>query len=167
MTELARIGEVTGSTRKAEDVTGEVIDTRARIRAQEQSLARVEVLFGQARSIRDIVAVEGQLSQRQADLDSLKGQLAWLEDQSSLSTITVYLEQAPEPRAATAADDTAFVAGLRNGWHALVAVGGGLAAVAGALLPFTVVALLLGVPVLLLLRRWLVRHPWRRPVAEA
>jgi len=167
LTDLAELGEVTASTRKAEDVTGEVIDTRARIRAQEQSLARVEVLFGRAQDIRDIVAIEAQLSRRQAELDSLTGQLAWLEDQTSLSTITVYLERAPEDRAAVAADDSAFVAGLKHGWHALTALGGGLATVAGALLPFAVVALVLGVPVAVLLRRWLARRPLRRPATEA
>ena len=160
MTDLAALGEVTASTRKAQDVTGEVIDTRARIRAQEQSLARVEVLFSQAEDIRDIVAIEAQLSRRQAELDSLKGQLAYLEDQATYSTITVYLEPAPEKTAPVAtADDNAFVAGLKNGWHALSVVGSGLAALTGALLPFAVVALLLGVPLLVLGRRWLARRP--------
>ena len=169
MTDLADLGKVTASTRKAQDVTGEVIDTRARIRAQEQSLARVEVLFSRAEDIRDIVAIEAQLSRRQAELDSLTGQLAYLEDQAALSTITVYLEQAPDdPAPAVAApDDNAFVGGLKGGWHALSALGAGLATIAGALLPFAVVALLVGVPVAILLRRWLTRHPLRRPAAEA
>ena len=169
MADLAKLGEVTASTRKAQDVTGEVIDTRARIRAQEQSLARVEVLFARAQSIRDIVAVEAQLSRRQAELDSLKGQLAWLEDQTSLSTITVYLEptpEDPEPAVKEKDDDTAFVSGLKSGWEALTDVGAGLATVAGALLPFALVGLLLGVPAALVARRWLVRHPLRRPTAE-
>jgi hypothetical protein len=169
MADLAKLGKVTASTRKAQDVTGEVIDTRARIRAQEQSLARVEVLFARAQSIRDIVAIEAQLSRRQAELDSLKGQLAWLEDQTSLSTITVYLEptpEKPEPTATKKDDDTAFVSGLRSGWDALTDVGAGLATVAGALLPFALVGLLLGVPAALVARRWLVRHPLRRPTAE-
>ena len=168
MTDLAELGKVTASTRKAQDVTGEVIDTRARIRAQEQSLARVEVLFSRAQDIRDIVAIEAQLSRRQAELDSLKGQLAYLEDQTTLSTIAVYLEQAPDKATpAEEQDDSAFVGGLKAGWHALGEIGAGLATVAGALLPFAVVALLLGVPASVAARRWLARHPMRRPTAEA
>lgn len=170
MLDLAELGKVTGSTRKAEDVTGEVIDTRARIRAQEQSLERVEVLFSRAQSIRDIVAVEAQLSRRQAELDSLKGQLAWLEDQTSLSTITVYLELAPDEPAPTPEkqdDDNAFVAGVKAGWDALSDLGAGLATVIGAVLPFALVVLLLGVPAALVVRRWLAAHPLRRPAAEA
>ncbi|WP_432476733.1 DUF4349 domain-containing protein [Nocardioides sp. GXQ0305] len=164
MTDLAELGEVTASTRKAEDVTGEVIDTRARIRAQEQSLARVEVLFSRAEDIRDIVVIEAQLSRRQAELDSLKGQLAWLEDQTTYSTITVYLEPTPaQAAAAPQDDDIAFVGGLKSGWHALSALGAGLATVGGALLPFAVVGVLLGVPVVVLVRRWFARHPLRRP----
>ncbi len=170
MTDLGKLGDVVASTRKAQDVTGEVIDTRARIRAQEQSLARVEVLFARAQSIRDVVAVEAQLSRRQADLDSLKGQLAWLEDQTSLSTITVYLEPTPDepkPVVRERDDDNAFVGGLKDGWDALSAVGSGLATFTGALLPFALVGLLLGVPASLVARRWLAAHPVRRPAAEA
>ena len=171
MLDLAELGKVTASTRKAEDVTGQVIDTQARIRAQEQSLQRVEVLFAQAQNIRDIVAIEAQLSRRQADLDSLKGQLAYLKDQTTLSTITVYLEQAPDqPKPATKAekdDDNAFVSGLKSGWDALSGLGGGLATVSGALLPFAIVALVLGVPASVIGRRVLARHPVRRPETGA
>ena len=171
MLDLAELGKVTASTRKAEDVTGQVIDTQARIRAQEQSLQRVEVLFAQAQNIRDIVAIEAQLSRRQADLDSLKGQLAYLKDQTTLSTITVYLEQAPdEPKPVEKKekdDDNAFVSGLKSGWDALSGLGGGLATVSGALLPFAIVALVLGVPASVIGRRVLARHPVRRPETGA
>ena len=170
MIEIGKLGEVTASTRKAEDVTGAIIDTQARIRAQEQSLQRVEVLFARAQNIRDIVAIEAQLSRRQAELDSLKGQLAYLEDQVSLSTLTVYLEPTPEKPAPTVKpkdDDVAFVSGLKDGWSALGELGAGLATVSGALLPFAFVALVVGVPASVVLRRWVARHPVRRPAAEA
>jgi hypothetical protein len=168
--QIGRLGEVTASTSKAQDVTGEIIDTQARIRAQEQSLQRVEVLFSRAQNIRDIVAIEAQLSRRQAELDSLKGQLAYLEDQAAMSTLTVYLEPTPDKPAGTTKpkdDDVAFVGGLKDGWDALGALGAGLATVAGALLPFAFVAILVGVPASVVLRRWLARHPVRRPTAEA
>jgi hypothetical protein len=170
MLEIGKLGKVTASTRKAEDVTGAIIDTQARIRAQEQSLQRVEVLFARAQNIRDIVAIEAQLSRRQAELDSLTGQLAYLEDQASLSTLTVYLEPTPEkpaPAVKPQDDDVAFVSGLKDGWSALGELGAGLATVSGALLPFAFVALLVGVPASLVLRRWVARHPIRRPAAEA
>jgi hypothetical protein len=170
MIDVGKLGKVTGSTRKAEDVTGQIIDTQARIRAQEQSLQRVEVLFTRAQNIRDIVAIESQLSRRQAELDSLKGQLAYLEDQAAMSTLTVYLEPTPEPPKPAKTqqdDDVAFIGGLKDGWDALGTLGSGLATVAGALLPFAVVGLLVGVPGAVAARRWLARHPLRRPATEA
>ena len=169
--EIGKLGKVTASTRTAQDVTGELIDTQARIRAQEQSLQRVEVLFARAQNIRDIVAIEAQLSRRQAELDSLKGQLAYLQDQAAMSTLTVYLEPTPEKPTTTTKpkqdDDVAFVGGLKDGWDALSALGAGLATVSGALLPFVFVAILVGVPASVVLRRYTARHPIRRPAAEA
>ena len=162
MTGIGELGEVTQSTRKAEDVTGQVIDTRARVRAQEQSLERIEVLFGRAEDIADIVSIEAQLSRRQADLDSLKGQLAYLQDQTTLSTITVYLEQT-RAGPAPVQDRVAFVDGLSGGWHALAGVGSVLATTTGALLPFALLLGLLGVPAIIVARRLRTRPRPDRP----
>ncbi len=149
---LEQIGDLESSTRSSEDVSTQVIDVVARIRAQEQSLARVEVLFGRATSIRDVVAIEAQLTRRQAALDSLKSQQAYLADQTSLSTITVHLERTrAEEEPAT--DDAGFLPGLADGWKALGTVLTGLATVAGTVLPFAALLVLLGTPAWLLLRR--------------
>lgn len=153
---LEEVGRLLSSTRSSVDVGGEVIDVEARIRAQEQSLTRVEVLFAQATSIRDVVAVEAQLTRRQAALDSLKQRQAYLADQTSLATITVHLQRTPDPAAEPEpedADEAGFLPGLDRGWGALTAAGTALATLAGALLPFAVVLALLGVPGWVLLRR--------------
>lgn len=150
---LEEVGELDSSTRASEDVTTEVIDVEARIRAQEQSLARVEVLFARATSIRDVVAIEAQLTRRQAALDSLKQQQAFLADQTALSTITVHLQQSGP--GLTEPDDgpAGFLAGLADGWHALGVVVTGTATAVGAVLPFAGLVLLLGTPAWLALRR--------------
>lgn len=153
---LEEVGRLLSSTRTSQDVSGEVIDVAARIRAQEQSLARVEVLFARASSIRDVVAVEAQLTRRQAALDSLKQRQAYLADQTSLATITVHLQRTPDPEAEPEAEEdeeAGFLPGLDRGWGALTAAGTALATVTGALLPFAVVLALLGVPGWVLLRR--------------
>ena len=159
---LEKVGTLESSTRKSEDVTTKVIDTAARIRAQEESLRRVEVLLARATSIRDIVAIESQLTRRQADLDSLKSQQAFLADQTSLSTIAVHIERAKTPGEKNEkpdTDDTGFLSGLEDGWNALTAFGGGLATVVGAVLPFAIVLTLLGVPTWVLVRRFARRRP--------
>lgn len=153
---LEQVATLRSSTSGSDDVTTEVIDTGARVRAQEASLRRVELLLSDARDLQDVIAIESQLTRRQADLDSLKSQQAWLRDQTSLSTITVDISTAPaddEP-----ADRPAgFLTGLRGGLDALGAATVGVATALGALLPFAVVLALVGTPVWLVVRRR--RHP--------
>jgi hypothetical protein len=142
-----------GST--AEDVTTQVLDVDVRVRVQRRSIERIELLLDRAESIGDIVSIEAQLSQRQADLASLEQQQAYLADQTSLSTITVSLERTPANAApADEKDDEAgFLTGLDAGWDALKTFGVGLATFLGAVLPWTLVLLVLGVPGWTVLRR--------------
>jgi hypothetical protein len=152
MTALENVGDLRGSDRSSEDVSTQVIDTAVRVRAQEASLRRVEELLARARGLRDIIWIESQLTTRQAELDSLKQQQAWLADQTRDSTIVVDISRTPEEEAQEE-DAEGFLAGFSGGMEALGAVALGLATVAGALLPFAVVLLLLGLPVWLVVRR--------------
>ena len=157
MTELGEVADLRSAKRTSEDVTTEVIDIGVRVRAQEKSLERIELLLARAQNLRDIIAIESQLSRRQADLDSLKAQQAFLADQTSLSTITVFLEQT-EKAVPVEQDEAGFLAGLERGWEALGRAATVLATGLGAVLPFMVVLLLLGVPAWLLLRSLLRRR---------
>ncbi len=158
MLDLEDLGQLETSSRNSEDVTTEVIDTEVRIRAQEKSLERVEVLLARAQSIRDIVAIETQLTRRQAALDSLKSQQAYLADQTSMSTITVHLQTKAEKKERAEKDETGFLAGLASGWHGLKSFTNGLATMLGALLPFAIVGLVLGVPLWFATRRFLAQR---------
>ncbi|WP_426242024.1 DUF4349 domain-containing protein [Nocardioides sp. LHG3406-4] len=167
MADLMKAGTFKSSSQTSEDVTTEVIDTEVRIRAQERSLRRIEVLLDSAGSLRDVVSVEAELTRRQADLDSLKQQRAYLADQTSMSTITVHIERAGAEKPRKDDDEPAgFVAGLKGGWSALSTFGRGLATVAGALLPWLAVLALLGGPLLLAVRRYAARRA-PRPTAES
>lgn len=158
--ELESVAELESSDKSSDDVSTEVIDTEVRIRAQERSLRRIEALLARAQSIRDIVSIESELTRRQAELDSLKSQQAYLADQTSMSTITVHLEQKGEATPKPEDDDaTGFLSGFEGGWTALVAFGTVLATVAGALLPWLVVLAVLGTPVWLVGRRLVRRRP--------
>jgi hypothetical protein len=153
MTALEKVGDLRGSDRKSEDVSAQVIDTDVRVRAQEASLRRVEQLLARAQSLKDIIWIESQLTSRQAELDSLEGQQAWLADQTRDSTIVVDISRTPEDPPREEKADAGFLAGLDGGMAALGAVAVGVATVVGALLPFLVVLALLGVPAWLLVRR--------------
>ena len=160
--ELEGVAELESSDKSSENVSSQVIDTAVRVRAQERSLRRIEVLLARSQTVADIVNIESELTRRQAELDSLKSQQAYLADQTAMSTITVHLEQKasepkPEPKPET--KDAGFLAGLAGGWGALLAVGTVLATITGALLPWLVVFGVLGAPVWLVSRRLVRRRP--------
>ncbi len=154
MSALEDVDGVVASNRGSEDVTTQVIDNDVRVRAQEASLKRVELLLAEATSLKNLIWIESQLTTRQAELDSLKSQQSWLTDQTSLSTITVDISHTPA-KAVEKKDETpaGFLAGLSGGMKALGQAFVAVATILGALLPFAIVALVLGVPIWLVLRR--------------
>ncbi len=155
MEALARMDTLVSTSTSSEDVTTQLIDVEARIKVQRASVDRVRQLLARAASIRDIMAIESEVARRQADLDSLAQQRAYLEDQTSMSTVKVNVERTPDAKATGPAkdDDDGFLAGLSAGWSGLETTVVAVATVVGALLPFAGVALLVGVPVWLLVRR--------------
>lgn len=149
--ELEGIGTLVESSTTSEDVTQQVVDTDARVESQRASIDRLRLLLSRAEKLGDVISIESELSRREADLDSLLQQQAYLADQTSLSTITVTIERSGTGRSTS--DDAGFLAGLGAGWDALTGFALGLATVAGALLPWTPVIALVGVPLWLLARR--------------
>ena len=156
--------ELEAANTSTDDVTTKLIDTQTRVEVQRRSIARITTLFDRAQSIRDIMAIEAQLSRRQADLDSLERQAAYLHGQTTLSTIVVSIDEIPAKKAAPKKeDDTGFLAGLSAGWGGLKTFAVALATVLGALLPWLVVIVVLGVPTLLLVRAARRRRPHPDP----
>ena len=72
-----------------------------------------------------------------------------------MATVKVNIERKPDPKKAVPKDDddSGFLAGLAAGWNGLKSTVVAVATVVGAVLPFAGVALLIGVPVWLLVRR--------------
>lgn len=164
MNDLGKVADLRSAKRTSEDVTTQVIDIGVRVRAQEKSLERIELLLARAQNLREVIAIESQLTRRQAELDSLKAQQAYLADQSSLSTITVFLERTETAAPAEPDEADGFLAGFERGWDALGRSATVLATALGAVLPFTVLLLLLGVPTWLLVRSQ-VRRRQAEPLA--
>jgi Domain of unknown function (DUF4349) len=132
---IAGLGHVTNRTSQVVDATEDVVDLGARVASQRASVDRVRALLSEARSIGDVVAIESELTRREADLDSLTGRLAALKDQVALSTLTVDLEKGPittEPNP----QPVGFLAGLAAGWDGLKVVGAGAGTALGYVLPF-------------------------------
>lgn len=143
-------GVVQNETRSASDVTSQVVDTTTRVTAQQASIARITDLIKGATNLSDVVTLENELSRREADLESMQAQLAALNDQVSLSTITVtfLVPEAPAPAAnPVPKHQNALQRGLHDGWVAFTGTVKVLLVVLGVVLPFAVAAAVLWWPV--------------------
>lgn len=126
-------------------MTSAYVDTQSRIGTMRASIDRLRALMGQTTGIDQIVRLETELSQRQADLESLEAKLANLDKQVTMSTVVVTLTSAGAG-AVTTPEETGFVAGLRSGWRAFTGFFVGLLTVVGAVLPFLATLALLALP---------------------
>lgn len=156
---LGPTGRVTSSTITSLDVTQDYRDTTTRIETLEASVTRVRALMEEATDIEDVVRLEGELAHREADLDVLKAHAKGLEGDVERSSITVNLAETDpaEPVQTVEEDPTGFAAGVAGGWDAFLGGVTFLLTALGALLPFAVVAAILGLPVLWWHRRR--QHP--------
>ena len=155
--DLASVGTVLRATTSSDDVGSQIVDTQSRLETMRVSVARVRAFLDQAKGLDQVVALEAELTRRQSDLEALEAQLASLKDSVAMSPVQVSLTTQPEvvqPKKA----DTGFLAGLHSGWDAFTGSAAVALTVVGAVLPFAVLLALVGVPVLVWLRR-------RRPLA--
>ncbi|RYJ28357.1 putative lipoprotein [Streptomyces sp. L-9-10] len=139
LAELAGTGTLLARKANAKDVTDQVVDVNSRIASQRASVARVRELMDQATRLSDVVSLEGELSTRQADLESLLAQQASLKDRTTLATITLELTETPAVTKEKEEDDPGFLDALGGGWDALTVTVRWIAVVIGAVAPFAAV----------------------------
>lgn len=152
---LSGSGSVAYRTQSATDVTGQVADVDSRVASARASITELRGMIDKAASMNDLISLEQALASRESDLESLEAQQRALADQVAYATVTVgYFTPAATTTKAAAASHhrNPFAAGLTDSWHALIAIGRALLAVAGWLLPFAVLIALLFWPVRRLMR---------------
>ncbi|MFJ3586684.1 DUF4349 domain-containing protein [Streptomyces sp. NPDC090127] len=141
LAELAGAGKLLSRTADAKDVTEQVVDVESRIATQRASVDRVRKLMDRATRLSDVVTLEGELSRRQADLESLLAQQASLKDRTSMATITLGLTEKEAAKPAESEDRPGLLDALGGGWDALVASLAWVGIVLAALAPWLAVAL--------------------------
>ncbi|WP_051712294.1 DUF4349 domain-containing protein [Spirillospora albida] len=150
-----RLGTKVSLRQDAEDVTAEVADVDSRVRSAEASLESFRRLLARAKTVGEIMSIEQEIANREADLESLQARQKSLRQRTRYATLNITIE---EPPAAPGGDGT-FADGLRAGWDAFTTslrIGG---VALGWLLPFLGALALIGMPALVVARRVNRRRP--------
>ena len=132
---LGKLGKETDRAVSDQDVTSESVDVASRLATQRASVARVRALLARAQSLTDITRIEGELTSREAGLESLQNRQKALAGQIDLASVTVTLSGAAV--ATGPVQHAGFTDGLSGGWTALKGTARVLAVVGGALLPWS------------------------------
>ncbi len=150
-----------------QDVTEEYLDLEARIRTQKALEAQFLEIMKQARKVEEALNVQRELASVRTEIERLEGRRRFLDNQSSLSTITVSLTT-PDPivTATTEGFGDSVKRAFGNSVNVAAAIILGLIQFVIVLVP---VALLVGIPAWLVWRVARRRVAWEKkpaPVAE-
>jgi hypothetical protein len=100
-----------------QDVTEEFIDVEARLKTKKELEVRYLDLLKQAKTVADIVSIEGQIANVRAEVESMEGRLKYLSNQVSFSTLNVSYYQ---ESVAGYGFGSKFIGSLKSGWFTLV-----------------------------------------------
>lgn len=135
------MGRLTASTTSGIDRTGEYFDREARLRNLRAQEATLQDIMRQARTVPDTIAVQQQLAAVQEQVEQLVSQQQLLEGETTFATITASFTPTGAPPVRSGGDEGYS---LGRAWSdavdAMVAVLGGMIVVAGAVLPFVLLA---------------------------
>jgi hypothetical protein len=93
MDRLAKLAvDVTNRNESGQDVTEEYVDLQARLESLEAARQRLLKIMEDARTTDELLKAEGQLTQREAEIESIKGRVQYLTQSARLSSIHIELQ---------------------------------------------------------------------------
>lgn len=115
----ANIKNLDEKSTEIEDVTTDYIDVETQLKIKKGSEQKLMDLLKQAKNLRDVLAVQKQLTDLQSEIESMEGRLKYLSDQISYSTLSVsfYSKQAHSEK--FFGD---FWDAIKNGWQVFLSV---------------------------------------------
>lgn len=79
-----------------EDVTGEVVDTKSRLEAKKQMRLKYLEFLKQSKNMEEVLQVQNEINAIQEQIESAAGRVAFLSNQSAMSTINLTFYQPME-----------------------------------------------------------------------
>ncbi len=138
--QLSKVGKVQSEHITGTDVSAQYVDLRARLANAEAQHAAMLALLTKAQNINDIIAVQNQIGQITAQIEQLKGQIKYLDDNTSYSNVSVTLTESGAPAQAASSDNWGFATALSGAAHNFVTTIDYFVTGLGAVGPFIVLA---------------------------
>jgi hypothetical protein len=117
---LNKLGKVQNVHISGQDVSAQYVDLQARLANAEAQRNAMAALLQRAQSVNDIIAIQNQLGQITQQIEELKGQIQYLDHNTSFSTVTVDIVEAGAPAPAAASDNWGFLTALSDAAHNFV-----------------------------------------------
>ena len=92
-TELKLLAHMVSENSSVQNVTRYYNDTEARLETLEAQRKRLNELYEQAERIEDIINIESKLNDIIYQIESLKGELQYLDQEIDYSTVTTYVQE--------------------------------------------------------------------------
>jgi hypothetical protein len=89
---MAVEGTIPTQSQSAADVTNQYVDLDARLETLEAARRRLLEIISEAQDAEDLLYAEQQLTQREAEIASIKGQMQYLSQSAELSSISISLQ---------------------------------------------------------------------------
>jgi len=99
------------------DVTAEFIDIESRIKTKKELQERYREILKKANKVEEILSIEREIGQLQTEIESVEGQMKYMKDRISLSTLSVSYYQ---KTSALNGFSSQFSSAVKSGWDILL-----------------------------------------------
>ena len=86
-------GKITHKSISVQDVTAEYLDIAGRLKTRKEVRARYQALLGKANKVSEIIEIEEAARKVQEEIEAAEGRMKYLRNQSSFSTLKLYISQ--------------------------------------------------------------------------
>jgi hypothetical protein len=118
--QVSQLGKVQTEHISGQDVSAQYVDLQARLANEEAQRDAMLVLLHRAQKIEEIIQIQTQLGQITQQIEELKGQIDYLDHNTSFSTVTVNLMELGAVTQPAATDNWGFVTALGDSAHNFV-----------------------------------------------
>lgn len=124
---LSEISNVVSSSRNAEDITLQYVDTQTRVTALETERDRLLELMEQAETMSDLLEIEGRLTDVRYELESYASRLRRYDNQVDYATVYLNIQEVQEYTPVQELSfwqkiSTGFIGSLKGLWKGTVAI---------------------------------------------